>query len=234
MNGEVLSGATIVFDLDGTLVDTAPDLVRALNQTMDLEGLPPSRLETVRGMVGHGARVLIERAAASAGVAFADDRLDQLTRAFVEFYRADIARDSAPFPGLVDELDRLTSFGARLAVCTNKRTDLSMKLLEALNLHERFAAIVGADAVAERKPHPDHFRAAVTRAGGLVERAVMIGDTGADVATARAAGAPVAIVAFGYGDTSETADADFILSHFSELLPACTVLLTGADPYAIS
>lgn len=234
MIGQVLSGATIVFDLDGTLVDTAPDLVRALNQTMDLEGLPPSRLETVRGMVGHGARVLIERSASAAGVAFSDNRLNQLTRAFVEFYRADIARDSTPFPGLIDALDRLAGFGARLAVCTNKRTDLSLKLLAALNLHERFAAIVGADAVAERKPHPDHFRAAVTRAGGFVERSLMIGDTSTDIATARAAGAPVAIVAFGYGDESETSEADIILNHFSELTPACLALLASTSRHAIS
>ncbi|MBY0564801.1 MAG: phosphoglycolate phosphatase [Hyphomonadaceae bacterium] len=223
-----LAGATIVFDLDGTLVDTAPDLVRALNQTLDLEGLPPARLEVVRGLVGRGARVLIERASTLAGAGFSEQRLDQLTLAFIDFYRADIAAESRPFPGALEAMDELSQAGARLSVCTNKRTDLSVQLLDALNLSARFSAIVGADAVAQRKPHPDHFRAAVTRAGGLVERALMVGDTLTDLSTARAAGAPAAIVAFGYGGAEEGQGADALISHFSELPAACQRLLATA------
>jgi phosphoglycolate phosphatase len=158
--------ATIVFDLDGTLVDTAPDIVRALNATLDLEGLPHVQAAMVRRMVGPGAGVLVERAARMAGVGFSAERLGQLTKAFVELYRADIARHSTPFPGVHEALDALAAEGAKLAVCTNKRTDLSLALLDALGLAQRFSAIVGADAVAECKPHPDHYRAAVTRAGG--------------------------------------------------------------------
>ncbi|MEZ6022301.1 MAG: phosphoglycolate phosphatase [Hyphomonadaceae bacterium] len=221
-----LADATIVFDLDGTLVDTAPDLVRALNETLDLEGLPHARLDQVRHMVGQGARILIERATAVSGVSFAPARLDQLTQAFVEFYRADIARHSTPFPGVVDALDTLAALGAKFAVCTNKRTDLSQQLLHALQLSERFSAIVGADAVAQRKPHPDHYRAAVTRAGGVVRRSVMVGDTAADVGAARGAGAPVAVVTFGYcDDGAEKLGADVLLDRFSELAPACRRLL---------
>lgn len=226
MSGGGLTGATIVFDLDGTLVDTAPDLVRALNETLDLEGLPNVKLEMVRGLVGHGARALIERAAALVGVGFTGDRLDRLTAAFVESYRADIARESEPFPGLVEALESLSALGATLSVCTNKRTDLSVQLLDALDLTPRFAAIVGADAVTDRKPHPDHFRAAVTRAGGIVERALMIGDTAADVATARGAGAPVAVVSFGYSDIGvEDLGADMLLHRYADLAPACMRLL---------
>jgi phosphoglycolate phosphatase len=227
MSSDDLTGATIVFDLDGTLVDTAPDLVRALNETLDLEGLPRVKLETVRGLVGHGARVLIERAAALAGVGFTGDRLNELTAAFIESYRADIARDSAPFPGLVEALQSLNALGATLSVCTNKRTDLSVQLLDALSLTPRFAVIVGADAVTARKPSPEHFRAAVTRAGGIVERALMIGDTAADVATARGAGAPVAVVSFGYSDVGvEDLGADMLLHRYSDLTPACLRLFT--------
>jgi phosphoglycolate phosphatase len=228
MSSGELADATIVFDLDGTLIDTAPDLVRALNETMDLEGLPRAKLETVRQMVGQGARVLIERAAGLHGISFSPARLSELTEAFVSFYAADIARHSKPFPGLIEALDALAIHGAKFAVCTNKRTALSEQLLEALGLGERFSAIVGADAVPERKPHPDHYRAAVARAGGVVRRSLMVGDSIADVAAARGAGAPVIVARVGYSDVdAERLGADIIIDRFSELAPACRRLLAA-------
>jgi phosphoglycolate phosphatase len=228
MTSGELADATIVFDLDGTLVDTAPDLARALNATMDLEGLPQVRLDVVRKLVGDGARVLIERSAALSQVAFSAERLDQLTQAFIDFYRADIARSSKPFPGAAEALDDLAAMGAKFAVCTNKRTDLSHDLLKALGLLDRFSAVVGADAVTDRKPNPEHFRAAVTRAGGVVRRSLMIGDTAADVAAARGAGAPVAIVSFGYFDGDRARlGADLLIDRFAELAPACRRLLAA-------
>ena len=228
MSSGELADATIVFDLDGTLVDTAPDIIRALNETMDLEGLPRVKPDTVRNLIGHGARVLLERASALHGVTFSSTRLDQLTNEFVAFYAADIARESRPFDGVLEAMDTLSDLGAKLAVCTNKRTALSMQLLDALSMTERFSAIVGADAVAERKPHPDHYRAAVTRAGGVVRRSVMVGDGAADVGAARGAGAPVCIVSFGYSDIgAERLGADVLLHRFSELAPACRRLLAA-------
>lgn len=228
MTSGELADATIVFDLDGTLVDTAPDLVRALNETLDLEGLPRVSPSHLRRMVGQGARELIARATSRAGAAYSAERLDQLTKAFVEFYRADIARESKPFPGLEEALDSLAALGAKLAVCTNKRTDLSQQLLDALGLSRRFSAIVGADAVAQRKPHPDHFRAAVTRAGGQPRRALMVGDTAADVGAARGAGAPIVLVRFGYSEEDvERLGADVLLDHFNDLASACRRLLAA-------
>jgi phosphoglycolate phosphatase len=228
MTSGELADATIVFDLDGTLVDSAPDLVRALNETMDLEGLPHAKVETARLLVGQGARVMIERHAAVHGVSFSGERLDELTNEVVRFYSADIARGTKPFPGVLEALDTLSALGAKLSVCTNKRTALSVQLLETLGMAERFSAIVGADTVAEKKPHPDHYRAAVTRAGGTVRRSMMVGDTVADVASARAAGAPVAVVAFGYCDIgAEKLGADVLLNRFSELAPACRRLLAA-------
>jgi phosphoglycolate phosphatase len=222
MTSGELADATIVFDLDGTLVDTAPDLVRALNETLDLEGLPHAPLAQVRRMVGQGARHLITRATERAGALYSADRLDQLTKAFIEFYRADIARHSRPFPGVEAAMDALAALGAKFAVCTNKRTDLSQALLERLDLSSRFSAVVGADAVAQKKPHPEHFRASVTRAGGVVRRAVMVGDTAADVGAARGAGAPVVLVRFGYCEEDvERLGADVLLDHFDELATAC-------------
>jgi phosphoglycolate phosphatase len=228
MSSGELADATIVFDLDGTLVDTAPDLVRALNETMDLEGLPRVKLEAARRLISHGARVLIERASALHGVTFSTARLDQLTNEFVSFYAADIARESKPFDGVLESLDTLAALGAKFAICTNKRTALSVQLLDALKLSQRFSAIVGADAVTDRKPHPDHYRAAVTRAGGVVRRSVMVGDSAADVASARGAGAPVCIVSFGYSDVgAQSLGADVLLHRFSELAPACRRLLAA-------
>jgi phosphoglycolate phosphatase len=222
--------ATIVFDLDGTLVDTAPDILRALNQTLDIEGLPQVKLHAVRTFIGQGARVTLERALELHGVHYSSDKVDQLTRALVDFYRADIANESKPFPGLEDALDQLAGLGAKFSVCTNKRTELSVQLLDALNLSQRFSAIVGADAVTHRKPHAEHYRAAVERAGGVLRRSLMVGDTVTDVASARAAGAPVAVVSFGYCDGgAETLGADLVIDRFSELTSACRRLL-AANP----
>lgn len=228
MSSGELAGATIVFDLDGTLVDTAPDLVRALNETMDLEGLPRVRLETVRQLVGQGARVLIERTSKLQGVTFSPARIDELTEEFVRFYAADIARHSKPFPGVIEALDALAALGAKFAVCTNKRTGLSERLLKALRIADRFSAIVGADAVAERKPHPDHYRETVKRAGGALRRSLMVGDSIADIASARGAGAPAIVVSFGYSDVgAESLGADVLLHRFSDLAPACRRLLAA-------
>ncbi|HVV34121.1 MAG TPA: phosphoglycolate phosphatase [Vitreimonas sp.] len=220
--------ATIVFDLDGTLVDTAPDILRALNQTLDIEGLPQVKLHAVRTFIGQGARVTLERALELHGVHYSSDKIDQLTRALVDFYRTDIANESKPFPGLEDALDQLAGLGAKFSVCTNKRTELSVQLLDALDLTQRFSAIVGADAVTNRKPHPEHYRASVERAGGVLRRSLMVGDTVADVASARAAGAPVAVVSFGYCDGgAETLGADLVIDRFSELTSACRRLLAA-------
>jgi phosphoglycolate phosphatase len=213
-----LDGATIVFDLDGTLVDTAPDIYRALEAVMTGEALPTPPAERMRLLVGRGARVLIERSAAEAGVTFDAQKLTLLTEGFVEVYAADIARHSRPFPHVESALDDLRAAGAQLCVCTNKRTGLSEQLLSAVGLAHRFAAIVGADAVPERKPAAGHYLAAVAAAGGAPARSVMVGDGAADVGAARAAGAPVIAVTFGYCEEGVDAlGADALISSYDEL-----------------
>ena len=224
-----LSGATIVFDLDGTLVDSAPDLLRALNQVMDLESMPHAAESAVRRFVGHGARVLIEKASALQGVHYKDERLDQLTAAFIEFYRADIAGATKPYPHLDDALHALVAAGARLAVCTNKRHDLATQLLDALDLSGRFAAIVGADAVVNRKPHPGHYIETVARAGGDLTRSVMVGDSTTDVRSAQGAGAPAIIYRPGYADMPhEDMGADALIDDYALLEATVTGLLSRA------
>jgi phosphoglycolate phosphatase len=161
-------------------------------------------------------------------VTFSASRLDQLVDELVGFYRAEIARDSKPFPEALEAMDALSALGAKLAICTNKRTELSVLLLEALGIADRFSVIVGADAVTQKKPHPEHYRATVERAGGTVRRSVMVGDTAADVGAARGAGAPVVAVRFGYCDIgAENLGADVLIDRFSELAPACRRLLAA-------
>ncbi len=223
-----LSGATIAFDLDGTLVDTAPDLIGSLNVILGQCGVPQAPLEAVRHLVGRGSRGLIERGFADAGAPLDSARIDSLTARFIEVYRGRIASESRPFPGLEAALDDLSAAGAKLCVCTNKRTDLSLALLEALQLDGRFCAVVGADRTSARKPSPRHFLDAVGEAGGDPRHALMVGDSCNDVDSARAAGAPVVVVSFGYTETpAAELGGDLLIDSFAELPAAAERLLAA-------
>jgi phosphoglycolate phosphatase len=221
-----LAGTTIVFDLDGTLVDTAPDLMSTLNLLLAREGIATLPLVKARDMIGQGARALIARGFAAAGAPLDDEKLSALFADFIAHYLAHIADESRPFPGVIAAIDVLTAEGARLAVCTNKRTDLSVALLDALDLTHRFAAVVGADAAPAAKPSAAHLVATVERAGGRMERAVMVGDSASDAGAARAAGVPLVLVSFGYTDTpAGELGADVLIDHFDDLPEACRRLL---------
>src|SRR5271154_6813776 len=189
---------TVVFDLDGTLVDTAPDLIQALNFVLDREGLPPVPLHSARNMIGAGARKLLERGLELEGRTVNLSELARLTDDFISYYAEHIADVSRPFDGLEPALDDLSRRGYRFAVCTNKLEWLSKRLLDRLNLSARFAAICGADTFGVAKPDPAIFRQTVARAGGEVSSAIMVGDAGPDVGVARRAGVPVIGVSFGY------------------------------------
>src|SRR5213083_642374 len=152
------SARIIVFDLDGTLVDTAPDLINALNFVLDREGLPPVPLKSARNMIGAGARKLIERGLELEGRAISVEDVNRLTKDFIDYYAAHIADASRPFEGLEAALDELAAQGCRFAVCTNKLEWLSVRLLDALGLSNRFAAICGADTFGLQKPHPEFLR----------------------------------------------------------------------------
>src|SRR6185437_6577864 len=191
---------TVVFDLDGTLVDTAPDLITTLNYILDREGLPPVPLHAARNMIGAGARKLIERGLELEGRNPTAAEITRLTDDFIAHYAQHIADASRPFEGLESALDDLQTRGYRLAVCTNKLEWLSKLLLERLNLSARFAAICGADTFGVSKPDPAILRQTVARAGGDMTGAVMVGDAGTDVGVARRAGVPVIGVSFGYSD----------------------------------
>jgi phosphoglycolate phosphatase len=189
---------TIVFDLDGTLVDTAPDLISALNFVLDREGLPPVPLHSARNLIGGGARKLIERGLESEGRAMTVRDIDRMTAEFIDHYAENIAVASRPFEGLERALDDLRAGGCRLAVCTNKLEWLSKRLLDQLQLSSRFAAICGADTFGVSKPDPAILKQTVARAGGELSSTIMVGDAGTDIGVARRAGVPVIGVSFGY------------------------------------
>jgi phosphoglycolate phosphatase len=209
---------TIAFDLDGTLVDTAPDLIDTLNLILARQGLPEVPYDAARPLIGGGARGMIERALVIEGRACAPADVDTLYRAFVAHYAEHIADRSRAFPQLEKTLDRLADQGHRLAVCTNKLEWLSKRLLDTLRLADRFAAICGQDTFGVQKPDPHIFRATVMQAGGEPERAIMVGDSVTDIHTARAARVPVVAVDFGYTDVPiATLRPDRVISSFAEL-----------------
>src|SRR6201996_6107266 len=188
----------LVFDLDGTLVDTAPDLVNALNFVLDREGMLPIPLASARNMIGAGARRMLERGIEADGRDVSVAELDRLTKDFVAYYGDHIAVGSRPFEGLEAALDDLAGHNYRFAVCTNKLEWLSKKLLDELGLSKRFAAICGADTFGISKPDPAILQQTVARAGGQLASTIMVGDAGTDIGVARRAGVPVIGVSFGY------------------------------------
>jgi phosphoglycolate phosphatase len=223
-----MASPTVVFDLDGTLVDTAPDLIATLNTILGREGLPPIAFAAARNMVGGGARHMLERGLAAEGRSAPPADLERLCGQFIADYADHIADRSRPFPGVEAALDTLTARGCRLAVCTNKLEWLARRLLDALGLTHRFAAICGADTFGVPKPDAAILHGTVARAGGRSDAAIMVGDAVTDVAVARAAGIAVIAVDFGYSETPVAAlGPDRIVSSFEELPEVVFALLGG-------
>ena len=229
----------ILFDLDGTMIETAPDLAAALNHTLAQIGQAPLPLAQVRPLIGDGAKALLRKGlgalelsaiaeegahALPAGVLAAGDEeraMAALYDIFIEHYSDNLARRSRPFPGFVDILDRFQADGRQLGVCTNKPVGLSRKLLFELGLLERFGAVLGGDSLAQRKPDARHVTGVLDRLGVAAERAVFIGDSANDVQAARNAGLPVVLVSFGYTLVpAAELGADAVIDHFDELIDA--------------
>jgi phosphoglycolate phosphatase len=213
---------TVSFDLDGTLVDTAPDLTDGLNHALAHLGRPPVPDEEVRHMVGHGVRALLVKGLIASGGS--DDALvDAGFPVFLDYYEAHIADRSRPFAGVEAALDALAADGVRLAVCTNKREGLARSLIEALGWTHRFAAIVGGDTMGVAKPDPTPLLASIERAGGGA--AAYVGDSITDTTTAQAAGIPCVALSFGYSDRpAADLGADRLIDHWDDLIPALASL----------
>lgn len=225
-----LRNATIVFDLDGTLVDTAPDITNALNDALISQGHRPIPQETVRQAVGFGARVMIDDALRLAGV---EENIDKMLAEFLVLYEANIAAESRPYPGAIASLETLAAAGARLAVCTNKREHLSKKLLSELGLQHYFHTIAGRDTFSVSKPHPGHLTQAIEQAGGVPSHAIMVGDSDVDLRTAKDAMVPSILVSFGYAPRAlEEFAPHAVIDHFDELVPSIDAILGGAERQA--
>lgn len=227
----VLKGATIAFDLDGTLVDSAPDLIAAVNSILIAEDLKPLAFEEARPFISHGARWLLQWGIGAGGVPEPAARAAALFGRFIAHYNAHIADESHPFPGVMDALSVLKAAGAKLVVCTNKPTALSHSLLTKLGMVDLFDGIVGIDAVTAAKPDPAHLIEAVQAVGGDLTHSIMVGDADTDAGTARAAGTPLILVDFGYTEIPAVDLApDILLHHFDDLVEACTHLLNKSLP----
>jgi phosphoglycolate phosphatase len=221
-----MQDATIVFDLDGTMIDTAPDLIAATNYALGRLGLPPVAEHIIEPAVGIGAKAMISTAMAAHGRSAEPPELDRLTELFIDYYRDNIAVHSRPYPGLEAALEALAAGGARLAVCTNKRDELARKLLAELRLDGLFAAIAGAGTFPVRKPDAGHLLGTIEAAGGDPARAIMIGDSSADSLAARNARVGFIAVSFGYGEKPpEVLEPDAIIDSFDELIPTLMLLL---------
>jgi phosphoglycolate phosphatase len=214
---------TVVFDLDGTLADTAPDLTAALNHAMREMGRDPIPAEDVRHMVGHGARALLHKGLAATGEV-SEALIEQGFPLFISYYEAHIADHSHPFEGVEEALAALKADGVTIAICTNKLERLTHRFLGAMGWEGRFAAIVGGDTLDVRKPDPAPLFAAIERAGGQGP-AAFVGDSITDIDTAKAADIPCVALSFGFSDRPPAElGADRLIDHWSELIPALATL----------
>ncbi len=219
---------TIVYDLDGTLADTAGDLMGALNFVLERDGLAPLPVENARSMLGAGGRALIQRGFAASKRELSPDRLEVLFGDFLAHYNAHIAVLTQLYPGVVKALDAFAAAGWRQAICTNKMEASAKMLMGRLGVSDRFAFICGQDTFGVGKPDPKPLIGTVAAAGGVLERAIVVGDSATDIKTARAAGLPVIAVDFGYTDVPVAElGPDRVISHFDQLADACAELIAA-------
>lgn len=212
----------VVFDLDGTLLDTAEDLAAALNHALTAMGRATVPAASVRGLIGHGGRALLRKGLAATGEA-SEALVEEHYPVLLDHYARHICDATRPYPGLEAALAAIEAAGAKVAVCTNKAEGLTRALFEALGWKDRLASIVGGDTLPFRKPDPAPLREAVARAGG--GRAVLVGDSITDADTARAAGVPFVAVSFGFRDRPlEALGADAVIDRYEDLMDALGAL----------
>jgi phosphoglycolate phosphatase len=221
---------TIVYDLDGTLADTAEDLMATLNWLLAREGFTPLKVESAGSLLGAGARGLIKSGFAASGRSLDPEAIERLFRDYLEHYNAHILVRTQLYPGVDKALAAFDRAGWRQAICTNKIERSAKLLIQKLGIANRFAFVCGQDTFGIGKPDAKPLLGTIAAAGGVREHAVMVGDSGTDIKTARAAGVPVIAVDFGYADVPvKELGPDRVISHFDQLMEACDALLAVAD-----
>lgn len=218
---------TVIFDLDGTLVDSAPDLADALDALLVERGHAGLGLDHVRGLIGHGVAELVRKGLAARGEVLEPEAQAEAVQRFLMLYTKNLSRFSRPYPGVIDGLRTLRQAGWRMVVCTNKLEASARGLMEDLDLLSGFALVAGPDTFGVAKPDPEHLLRCLP--GGVVGRSavVMVGDSAVDVAAAKAAGIPVVGVTWGYGGAAlEASRPDAVARDFAEV-PALIGRLSG-------
>lgn len=213
-----LKNWTIVFDLDGTLIDTAPDVCGALNRTLAKLGRRPHSVEEVHEYMGRGARITVERALKATGSVLSSDDMDRITKDFLEDYAQNPVQDSQVFPHVMDTLRHFKDGGAHLAICTNKPTITTRPVLSVFDLDSTFDAVICGDQTPHSKPKGSHILETIDAAKGNHEHAIMIGDSENDIFAAIDAGVPSILVTFGYcHQPIEELKADVVVDCYSEI-----------------
>ena len=227
--GQSATCAIVVFDLDGTIADTAPDLIDAANAALASEGFGPAPAAAIKSGVGYGAKAMLQSGIAALGRETGTEQLQRLAGKLIAHYEENIAGKTKLFPGFIGAADSLRLAGARLLLCTNKRERLTMPLLSALGIGSLFDAIACGDTFPYHKPDPRHISDLVQLAGGELAAAIMVGDSEADASAARGAGIPFVAVSFGYAAVSAAElGADAVMDHFGELPGLIGTLLPQA------
>ncbi len=218
-----LTDIAVIFDLDGTLIDTAGDLTAAMNHVLALEGLPTLPVERVRHMVGFGARAMLKEGFKAAGELLDDGAADRHVATFLDYYTNHIDEHSAPFEGAIETIESLRRDGAKTAICTNKREAPAVQLMSALGLDHLFETIVGGDTAAAPKPDPAPVTLCLTRCDRA--HGVFIGDSDTDLRAAENAGMPSVFVDFGYGPSTFARRANATISHYADLPATIATIL---------
>jgi len=227
----ILSDTCLVFDLDGTLVDTAPDIIASLNHTLAMDGLAALDGQTCRHLIGKGVRELIMRAYSLVGQNPDEAQITSLIERFMVHYRDHISDHSRPFERTESILKTLKNAGATLSICTNKPHELSLKLIKNLGWEDYFSSILGADAVVNKKPSAQHLWNCVDKAGGQRQKTVMIGDSITDFETGQNAGVPVILFSHGYSDTDLSALKSFaLIDHYDDLIATLSRVFSDSPP----
>lgn len=225
-----LDGWTLAFDLDGTLIDTAPDLLATAQAVLERFGFDSVPDDILRPEISFGSRRMLERALEHLETPGSDTDLDVMFDAFLLHYSTNIAVHSRPFTHLDQTIDAAITDGARIVVCTNKREDLTVALLDAMDMTHLFAAIAGRDTYDVHKPDPGHLLSVIADAGGEPERSIMVGDSETDVKTAKAADIPIVGVTFGYTSIPiRDLDCDAVIDSYADFNAAIEPILAAVE-----